>query len=220
MATPKRIKDLTPKSNFDKSFMIEVDKAGEAESKSQTLEVIVGDRQFTEENYVTNDENPTASIDKLDKKVKVNADAISALESTMGDFNESVVFTKKVPISQPEILSMYTAKKELFALPLPNKIRYIIGMFARFVFNGTPYNSVNSILIGYEGDPPFAELSSEFLESDSSVWHRAIFLSNTKMQEYKRIVAWIENTNPTDGDGFIELYITYQELGVTEIMSY
>lgn len=219
MATPKRVKDLTPKPTFDKTFEIEVDKAGESESQKQSLEIIVGDREFDQQNYVTNGENPTVSINKLDKQVKVNATAIQSLSNAIDNIQEATVLNKVVTIWRTEILALYTAKKELFALPATNKIRSVLNIFARLVFKSVAYSSTNRILIGYEDEPAFAEFSIEFLQSNSTVWHRALFLPNTKMREYKRIVAWMENTNPKDGDGYIQVYITYQELGVSEVLS-
>ncbi len=69
----KRIYQLTTLAAYDQTYFIEVDKEGQAESRKIALSTIVGLMAYTEQNYVSNGQNLTASIDALDKAVEANA---------------------------------------------------------------------------------------------------------------------------------------------------
>jgi len=57
--------------------------AGNVQSGLTALDANIGNRTYTERNYVTNSQSITASIDTLDKQAKNNADAITTLSTTL-----------------------------------------------------------------------------------------------------------------------------------------
>lgn len=226
----KRIKDLDLKSTFDKDWEIEVDKSGEPSSKKQTLEVIVGDRQYTEENYVTSGEDPTASIDALDQAVKSNLTAIQSNDSELEDHDERIEalesaqqqieegFLKRtsVDISQVEILSLNTVPKDLMGTIEATKMVVLHSLIGELIYGSSQYNS-NRVLIGYKDELPFMELSSSFMEASGQSYYRGVFLTQPVMKPGKVLQAWIEGDDPSGGDSSIKLHLTYEIITVQQI---
>jgi hypothetical protein len=110
----KRGYDLaTEHSTWDGDAYFNIDKAGFARAKKYRADVLkghlkVGDQQYTEENYVTNDETLTASVDKLDVALKVVSDVVDVIVDD--------IISKRVVLSSSQVAAL---GEEVILLPVP-----------------------------------------------------------------------------------------------------
>ncbi len=205
-----RVKDYVDEiTTEDGKVYIHVDKTGFSDAKKVLVETIknwfkVGDQQYTEENYVTDDETLTASIDALDMQVKDNADRISASSTNL--------YKVSIKISPSEIRSLNSIPVEIIAAQGSYIGIDILSAVAENVVAGTPYDALtNKLILRYDGESTgLYEWSNSFIESSSRVMHKGVISSNVVMKTNKKVELYVESADPTAGDGSFFIYILYR----------
>ena len=205
----KRIYDLTAQSSEDTGLSFATDKSGLTEAVKVAYSDLktwfkVGDQQYTDENYVANDETLTASIDALDQQVKQNADDISASSTN--------IHIAEVWMYAADILAGNSIPKEIIAAQGDYVAIDILSAVATNVFYSSAYDaSTNKIYLRYDGESTgIMEWSNSFLEASATVTHKGVIASDVVMPTNKKIEAWVENANPTLGDGRIKFTVIYR----------
>jgi len=195
-------------SSEDDNVYMDVDKSGFTNAEKVLYSTFkgwfkVGDQQYTEENYVTNDETLTASIDALDQQVKDNADDIAASSTTLHQAT--------VTCSAADVLSLYAIPKAIIAAQGANTYIDIISIKAFNDYDSSAYvASTNKLVLRYDGESTgLYEWSNAFIESAADLMHKGVISSNVIMKANTKVELFIENANPTAGDGTITIYVLY-----------
>ena len=192
---------------YDGDVYFNVDKSGFTRSKKYKADTLkdhfkVGDQTYTEQNYVTDSETLTASVDALDIALNDVADNVSNLIS---------IKTKVVSLSQSDILTLNSVPVELIAAAGANQVIELLSVTAKLVYNSSSYVSANELRIVYSGETNgIMQLSTTFLTNGASVTHRAAWTSNVLMTANTAVKAYVHNANPTAGDSTIKLFISYR----------
>jgi hypothetical protein len=198
-------------SSEDTSAYIVADKSGFSNAKKVLYSTLkswfkVGDQQYTEENYATNDETLTASVDALDIALKDVSDQLSASVTNL--------FLAEVTLSAADILAGYSIPKEIIANPGANVGIDIISATCFLNYGTSDYvASTNKLLLRYDGESTgLFEWSNSFIESSSDTLHKGVISSNVVIKTNKKVEAFIENANPEAGDSTMKFYVLYRKI--------
>ena len=204
----KRTYSLGNQATEDTSLRFIVDKSGLGEALYALYSDVktwfkVGDQAYTEQNYVTNDETLTASIDALDQQVKDNADDIAASSTTLHQAT--------VTCSAADVLALYAIPKQIIAAQGANAYIDILSIKAFNDYNSSAYvASTNKLVLRYSGESTgLYEWSNAFIQSGTDVMNKGVISSNVIMKANTKVELFIENANPTAGNGTITIYVLY-----------
>lgn len=206
-----RIYDLSNQATEDTSLYLVGDKSGASNAVKILWSNIktwfkVGDQQYTEENYVTNDETLTASIDALDQAVKDNADDISASVTNL--------HLAEITLSAADILSLYSIPKTIISAPGANVSIDIISAVMFLNYGTSDYvASTNKLVLRFNGESTgLYEWSNAFIEGSTDLVHKGVISSNVVLKKNTAVELFIENANPTAGDSTMKTYILYRTI--------
>jgi hypothetical protein len=160
----------------------------------------IGNRLYTEENYVTDSESITASIDALDQ----------ALGGITGGIQSDSGWLTSTPIKV-----MHTTAYDIVYGITSSQMVEIISVSAYLDFNTTAYQGGGDIVFKYENAPVgqnICTISKNLLYVTEDTYLRASFTSNVVMLPGEKVVMYMEDANPTAGDSPIKFFITYKIL--------
>lgn len=203
----KRGYGLTTLASYDGDAYLVLSKSGWTEAKNYKLSSLktdfkVGDQTYTEQNYVTDAETLTDSVDALDVALAGVADNISSL---------ATIKTAVVSLDIADILALNSVPYTLVAAPGSDKMIELLSISAKLSYATAAYVSANEIRIKYSSlTAGIAEFSTSFLTSGSTVRHRGSWTSNVIMKTNEALQAYVPSANPTTGGGTIKFYITYR----------
>jgi translation initiation factor IF-1 len=160
----------------------------------------IGDRDYTEQNYVTDSESITASIDALDQAL---GGISGGIQSDSGILPSAAI---KVMHDTPYDIVYGITSSQMIE---------IISVSAYINFNTTPYQNGGDIVYKYENAPVgqnICVISKNLLYSTADTYLRASFTSNVVMLPGEKVIMQMEDSNPTHGDSPIKFFVTYKIL--------
>ena len=203
-------------STEDTNVYMDVDKSGFANAKKVLYSTFkswfkVGDQQYTEENYVTNDQTLTASCDALDVALKDVSDQLTASVTNL--------YQVVIDMGAADILAGNSIPFTVISAPGTNTAIDILSAAAYINYVSSDYVAgTNKLILRYNGESTgLYEWSNAFLESSESKLNKGVISSNVNLVRNKAVEAYIENANPTAGDSTIRFYILYRKLSTPSI---
>lgn len=123
---------------------------------------------------------------------------------------QGTVQTKKISVTNAELLAWFTTKKELIAAPGSGYCIKVSDSLIRYSRGSTSFGTSKDTQIAYgtSGNKIFD--FDDILETGSSVIERPAFGVNNVLNENESIVAGDYTQNPTLGDGTADIYLTYR----------
>lgn len=195
----------------DTDVYMDVDKSGFSNAKKVLYSTFkswfkVGDQQYTEENYVENDQTLTASVDALDVALKDVSDQLSGSVTNL--------FVAEVTLSAADILAGYSIPKQIIAAPGAGIGIDIISAACFLDYGTSDYvASTNKLLLRYNGETTgLFEWSNAFIESSADVLHKGVISANVVIKLNTKVEAVIQNANPTAGDSTMKFFILYRKI--------
>ncbi len=121
--------------------------------------------------------------------------------------------TTKVTLSAAQMLAIYTTPIELIAAPGAGKIIELISVSARNNFNTTAFDVAHAsgLHVGtLTGTEAQGSINQAFCNSASSLIESQTINAGATIDENEAISVWATVSDPTVGDGTIDVYITYR----------
>lgn len=139
-------------------------------------------------------------------------DAIKAVADYV---DQQVIFkNRKITLTSAEILALFTTSVELVPA-IPGKLLLLNSIYQNYTYGTTTYNNLNTCKLGYgTTNLLIANLGLLIYETTNANGIYAPFLNIASTSSYigLPIVLGANITNPTDGDGTLDLHITYYEI--------
>ncbi len=142
----------------------------------------------------------------------------------VGGGGSSSVQTVKVSLSQSQILSLYTTPVELISAPGVGKYIKVLGIDGQLNFGTMPYSSTQlSVYMTTDGmglPHTLYEMGGmvNFLESTVTILKTFAIRSGDQgmmtIAENNPLMIKALNSDPTGGDGTVDIYITYTEVNL------
>lgn len=203
-------------SSYDDDVYFNVDKSGFSRSKKYKASVLkghlkVGDQQYTEENYVTNDETLTVSVDELDM-------ALQALSDTVGAYTGISVI--KVSLTSGQVDGLGSAFT-LMAAPVTSNTAYQI-IDIKWGINPSAVLDVES-----QNLEIYFDTISDYMAliRNNSVEKASRFIRGVQIQAEHEIginkallCKLSESSNPDSGSATMNFYIIYKIITVPAII--
>ena len=201
-------------STEDADVYFNVDKSGFVRSKQYKQSVLkghfkVGDQQYTEENYVTDGETLTVSIDQLDIALKAVSDAVAAV---------SPIKAVKITLSTSDVAALGTAY-ELFAAGGADTSYQIIdvkwGLYPSTVLDVESQD----LKIYFEDDTKYiAIIRNSSIEDAGRLVRGVQIAAEHELKMNKAVYLKLSgDADPVSGSAKMEFWIVYQTLAVTPI---
>ncbi len=128
MANKRGYELATEHLSWDEDVFFNIDKTGFSRAKKYKAGVLkehfkVGDQQYTDDNYVTDGETLTVSVDQLDIALKTLSDAVAAL-----NFDNNGIVAAKISLTALQVDALGTTPFELLASPGASKAYQLIDI--------------------------------------------------------------------------------------------
>lgn len=197
-------------TTWDDDVFFNVDKSGFSEAKQYKASVLkghmkVGDQSYTEENYVTDSETLTESVDALDMALKNVADNVSA----------STIKNTKISLTSADVAALGTAYELLPALGSGKAYQ---------IFDVKYYIDPATVLdVGSQNlELYFDGISLYFgLLRNDKVEKSAAFMMGVQVQPEHEVginaavkCKLSASTNPVSGSATMTFWITYAEIEI------
>jgi len=193
----------------DTSAYMDVDKSGYANAKKVLYSTFkswfkVGDQQYTEENYVANDETLTASVDALDMALQDVSDQLTGSVTNL--------YIAEVTLSAADVLAGYAIPKAIIAAPGAGIGIDIISATCFLDYGTSDYvASTNKLLLRYDGESTgLYEWSNAFIEASADTLHKGVISSNVVIKLNTKVEAFIQNANPITGNSTMKFFVLYR----------
>ena len=201
-------------STEDADVYFNVDKSGFVRSKQYKQSVLkghfkVGDQQYTEENYVTNDETLTVSIDQLVVALKGVSDVVSGI---------AAIKAIKISLTTVQVAALGTAY-ELFPAGGADTSYDIIDI--KWAVNPSTVLDVGSqnLEIYFEDETKYlALIRNANVENGSRLVKGVQVQAEHELGINKALYCKLSgSTNPVSGSAKMEFWIIYQEIAVAAV---
>jgi len=204
-------------STYDGDVYLVADKAGFSRAKQYKMSVLkghlkVGDQQYTEENYVTNDETLTNSIDQLDMALKALSDVVALF---------SGVKFIKVSLTSGQVAALGSAKTLLTAPVTSNNAYQIIDIKCAIYSSSALDVGTQDLEIYFDGQSKFVGLvRNATLEASGQDCKGVQVQAEHKVPPNKALLCKLNgDANPSSGTATIDFYIIYKEITLPIIVS-
>lgn len=203
--------------NWDDDLYFNVDKLGLARAAKYKASVLkghlkVGDQQYTEENYVTNDETLTVSIDQLDMTIKALVDSVGAFEG---------IKSVRVSLTTSDVASLGTAFEIMAAPTSADKAYQLIDI--KWCLNPSSVLDVGSqnLEVYFYGEPLYLGviLNNELGYGTRNVKGLQIQAGHDVGVEKALYCKLSDDTNPSSGTATLDFYIIYKEIELPSVIS-
>jgi len=198
-------------STEDADVFFNVDKAGFTRAKQYKQSVLkghfkVGDQLYTEENYVTDGETLTVSIDQLDIALKDVSDAVDAITT-------STIKSVKLTISTANVALLGTAYELLPALGAYQSYQLIDMKWAISPSSTLDVGGQN-LEIYFENQTKYLALIREAsLESASTLVKGVQIQAEHELRVNKKLYCKLSgDVNPSSGTAYMYIWVVYQEI--------
>ncbi len=204
-------------STYDGDVYLVVDKLGFARSKQYKMSVLkghlkVGDQQYTEQNYVTNDETLTKSVDDLDM-------ALKNLSDTVDDFTG--VLSQRVSLSTTQVAALGTAFTLLSTPASANTAYQLIDI--KWAMNPTTQLDVGSqdLKIYFEDVTNYLGFVRNVnIESSVRTVNSVQVQPEHEIGVEKKLFCRLsDEENPVSGVATMDFYIIYKIITIPEVIS-
>jgi len=210
----KRGYDLaTEHVTWDADVDFNVDKSGFARAKKYSAGVLkghfnVGDQQYTEENYVSDDETLTLSADKLDMALKDLADVVATLTPT--------ILPLKVSLTTGQVATLGT-EFTLVSAPPANKAYQLIDLKWQITPTTELDVGVQSLEIYFKDMTKYLGLiRADTLEQSSQFVRGVQIQAEHELGIQKGIMCKLSgDTNPTSGSATMDFFFIYKVISLT-----
>jgi len=201
-------------STEDGDVFFNVDKAGFSRAKQYKQSVLkghfkVGDQQYTEENYVSNDQTLTTSIDLLDVALKDVSDVVSGI---------AAIKAIKISLTSSQVAALGTAY-ELFPAGGADTSYQIIDIkWAIYPSSSLDVEGQN-LEIYFEDETKYlALIRNASLESGSRLVKGVQVQAEHELSMNKAVYCKLsDGSNPISGSATMDFWIIYQEIAVSAV---
>ena len=163
--------------------------------------------------------NPTqlsAEAQVIATETAQGANTATRIGQMYQDIIDSGVYTVKVSLTSAEILNLFTTPKQIIAAPGAGFCIQPICFFYEYNYGTTTYNTNQTLELRYAGVAANVN-SNTILSRIFSVKARQGSLSTTLLTyidstqeiENKAFEVTVQTGNPTDGDGTLNIHVTY-----------
>ena len=198
----------------DGDVFFNVDKAGFARSKQYKQSVLkghfkVGDQQYTEENYVSNDETLTTSVDGLDMALKALSDTVASVTS---------VKAIKLSLTSGQVAALGTAV-ELFSAGGADTSYQLIDI--KWAVNPATVLDVGgqNLEIYFEDETNYLAMIREpYLQSPTRLVKGVQIQAEHELKMNKKIYCKLSgSSNPSSGSATMDFWFIYQSIAVSPV---
>lgn len=138
-------------------------------------------------------------------------EAVAADAERLDSLLDAGIQTVKISVSSAEILQLFTTPKVLIAAPGVNKLIQIIGnMVVWYNYGGEYYNNVIGVAIKFGVDRIHYLSTIGGASSAADISGGGQVFGDVSNQP----VTLISPQNPTDGNGSLEIFLTYRVINV------
>ena len=200
--------------NWDDDLYFNTDKLGIARAVKYKASVLkghlkVGDQQYTEENYVTNDETLTESVDQLDMALNDVTAAVSAITSLK---------TVKITLTSGQVAALGSAVMLLNNGGADTSYQVIDIKWAINVDTVLDVGEQNLEIYFEDSDSYFALIRNVNLEKVARYPMGVQIQSEHELGVNKKIYCKLsDDINPISGSATMDFWVVYQAISLTPI---
>ena len=212
MAGDKRTYELVDEvTTEDTNIYFNIDKSGFSDAKKYKLSVLkghlkVGDQQYTSENYVTDDESLTESIDQLDMALKAVSDASGASTSLR---------TVKLTLTTAQVNTLGTAFELFSGAGTDSSYQLIDLKWAIYPSTQLDVGTQNLEIYFEDMTKYLALIRNVNLESASRLVKGVQIQDEHEIGINKKVYCKLSGSaNPTSGAASMDFWFVYQEITV------
>ena len=143
---------------------------------------------------------------------------IRADDNTMlvkGDDSElaytGAIYTEKISISSKELLPISTKPKTIISKSVSGGTIKILGIVTHLNFGTTGYSALDPLSLQFEkSGVEIGEISTSAITDTNDRWETGLSTPEyIELSENENLIL-TSDSNPTNGDGTLDIYITYQ----------
>lgn len=118
------------------------------------------------------------------------------------------LITSKLSFSSADILAGFTTQKTFVASPGAGKIIRPIGLVTKYTYGTTTYTGGGNLIVHLQGQIVFSNAIHKLTATTYDFANLTAFNSGTEFNN-AGLYAKIETSNPTGGNGTLDLYVAY-----------
>ncbi len=201
---------------WDGDVYFNVDESGFARAKKYKASVLkehfkVGDQTYTQQNYVSNGETLTVSIDQLDLALKTLSDTVGNL-----DFDQNGILAIKVNLSVGDVAALGATPKELIAAAGTNKAFQLIDIkWAIYPTTQLDVGTQDLIIYNESFSLYLAIIRSKHLDTANTLIKGVQIQGEYELGIDKKLYCKLSGgVNPTSGVATMSFFIIYKVISV------